>query len=999
VKGIGAAAPVGLPAKIVRGGLAALLAALLAGAIAAALLPHPAGAPHTHAHDLFTAASSQHATPLPAGLLAAASATIGRGEPRFWPRAHDGALQLHDGAIHGSFTVAGARLRIARSTLALRLTGIGRGQRLLPLSATAPRASANEVRYRHRSIGGHGSLSEYYGSGPYGLEQSFTIARRPQGSGELMLAIHAGGSLTPRQTGSEVVFDTPRGIPALSYGQLSAVDVDGRRLPSKIVLDGTGLQLQIDDAHARYPLRIDPFIRQGLKLTGGAEQGAEAARFGASVALSAAGEIALVGAPDYDGSGGATHYDTGRAWVFARSGSSWEQQGPALRGAELKEEHIAEFGASVALSASGYTALIGAPARANNGGEKIGDAWVFVRKGSSWSQQGKALIGTAMRGRSLFGSSVSLSADGDTALIGGEGDLGAGEYKNAGAAWVFTRSGSTWAQDGEKLTGGGETNLARFGHAVVLSADGNTALIGGPYDGNANAGAVWVFARSGSTWTQDGEKITDKSVVWPEHDEYFGWALALAGETNVALVASRFVLPGMRSLAAGTVLTRTESGWVQQGPKLLGLDQEQLNTYGARGVALSANGETALISAPNTQAGAWVFTRSGSTWTQQGESLAGPSNSVALSSWGTALVGSGGEEGGKGAAFAFGRAQPGCTDSWTNAAGGSWFTGSNWSMGVPPGSEDEACITAPGTYTVSMGQTESTGTVSVRSLMIGAGSGAQTLVVAGSCSQNAVLSASREIVDGWHGTIELTNGDSCASDVTVKGPVANQGLLAAEEVNGGTRTVQGDLTNNGTVSLAAGQELHVGGFQQTSLGRLKTSIAGASDYGSLIVEHGLVLGGGLVVQQVPPFKATSSDSFQLIPKTGWLVGGFQTLSGMQIGYTPDAYYKLEYFQKEKGQTHIVLAYGALSAKLSPTGGTPGSSVTVTGGGFLAGETITPTFTDHEGVVTTYPSLTASSHGTFSTSIAIPAGAAPGQGKVTVTGSYTGVRIGRPFEVT
>ena len=75
---------------------------------------------------------------------------------------------------------------------------------------------------------------------------------------------------------------------------------------------------------------------------------------------------------------------------------------------------------------------------------------------------------------------MALSADGNTALIGGYGDDG-----GKGAAWVFTRSGSAWTQQGAKLTGSGETGNGQFGTSVALSADGNTALIGGPGDNGA----------------------------------------------------------------------------------------------------------------------------------------------------------------------------------------------------------------------------------------------------------------------------------------------------------------------------------------------------------------------------------------------------------------------------------------------------------------------------------------------------------------------------------
>src|SRR5207248_7376086 len=92
--------------------------------------------------------------------------------------------------------------------------------------------------------------------------------------------------------------------------------------------------------------------------------------------------------------------------------------------------------------------------------------------------------------------------DGNTALVGGLAD-----NSEAGATWVFVRSEGIWSQQGAKLTGGGEVDRGLFGYSVALSADGNTALIGGRAD-NASVGAVWIFTRPGSTWEQFGPKLT-----------------------------------------------------------------------------------------------------------------------------------------------------------------------------------------------------------------------------------------------------------------------------------------------------------------------------------------------------------------------------------------------------------------------------------------------------------------------------------------------------------
>ena len=98
---------------------------------------------------------------------------------------------------------------------------------------------------------------------------------------------------------------------------------------------------------------------------------------------------------------------------------------------------------------------------------------------------------------------MALSASGDTVLVGGDYD-----NTNVGAAWVFTRSGERWAQQGHKLTGGGETGEGLLRQsACALSAEGDVALIGGRTD-HGSLGAAWEFTRSGETWTQQGEKLT-----------------------------------------------------------------------------------------------------------------------------------------------------------------------------------------------------------------------------------------------------------------------------------------------------------------------------------------------------------------------------------------------------------------------------------------------------------------------------------------------------------
>lgn len=584
---------------------------------------------------------------LPSSLTPVASASIGASRNNFWPVRHGADLSTHGGGIRSTFTASGAALRVHQGTADLSLISVGRAQRAQPVAGAAPSRTANEVLYRR------GSIVESYRNGPYGLEQAFTVRQRPGGTGALVLAVRASGSLIPKQAGSQILFSTRAGATALRYGQLSAIDATGRRVPAHMQLHRGTLQLWIDDSRARYPLRIDPFVQQGQKLTPVTQT--EQAYFGFRVALSSDGNTALIGSSPYNTGGG-------MAWVFTRSGSTWTQQAQLAGTGGIGA--IDEFGASVALSADGNTALIGGPGdnRGKTGQELgVGAAWVFTRSGSTWTQQGSKLTGSGETGEGEFGYSVALSADGSTALIGAPTDNG-----GVGAAWVFTRSGSAWASQGSKLAASDESGQAGFGYSAALSSSGSTALIGGPSEQFVETGGAWVFTRSGSTWTQQGPKLSAGDSA--------GWSVALSADGNTALVGGPKQQVGETfNVGSAWVFTRSGSTWAQQGPALTGTGESGEAEFGWS-VALSADGNAALIGGPfdnnNSVEGhgllgaAWVFMRSGSTWAQQGPKLTGSGEgrevsvefgySVALSAdANTALIGGPDDSSGVGAAWVF----------------------------------------------------------------------------------------------------------------------------------------------------------------------------------------------------------------------------------------------------------------------------------------------------------------------------------------------------------
>ncbi len=338
------------------------------------------------------------------------------------------------------------------------------------------------------------------------------------------------------------------------------------------------------------------------------------------------------------------------ATATTATAAQFSQQGPKLVGTGAVGN--AQQGFSVSLSADGNTAIVGGPG--DNGG--AGAAWVWTRSGGVWNQEGPKLVGSgAVRNASQIYYSVALSADGNTALVGGPGDNG-----GVGAAWVWTRSGGVWNQQGPKLVGSGAVGNANQGYAgVSLSADGNTALVGGGSD-NSGAGAAWVWTRSGGVWTQQGSKLVGSGAVGSAQQ---GFSVSLSADGNTAIVGG---LSDNSGVGAAWVWTRSGGVWTQQAPKLIGWGAVGALVQQGRSVSLSADGNTAIVGGfgdDSSTGAAWVWTRSGGVWTQQGTKLVGSGAvgasqgwSVSLSADGnTAIVGGPGDNGGLGAVWVWSR--------------------------------------------------------------------------------------------------------------------------------------------------------------------------------------------------------------------------------------------------------------------------------------------------------------------------------------------------------
>src|SRR5262249_41913095 len=162
------------------------------------------------------------------------------------------------------------------------------------------------------------------------------------------------------------------------------------------------------------------------------------------------------------------------------------------------------------------TALVGSPL--DEGG--FGAVFPYTRTSSGFVWQGAKLVGADASGGATFGASIALSADGRTAIVGGQG--------GDNAIWFFTRSGDTWTPQGGKQTVDGAVDL---GESAAIPADGNTALVGGPSSRNEK-GEAWVFTRSGGVWTQGPSLVPDDQ----SGEGLLGWNVALSADGTTALV-------------------------------------------------------------------------------------------------------------------------------------------------------------------------------------------------------------------------------------------------------------------------------------------------------------------------------------------------------------------------------------------------------------------------------------------------------------------------------
>ncbi len=636
-----------------------------------------------------------------------------------------------------------------------------------------------------------------------------------------------------------------------------------------------------------------------------------------STALAISGDTIVIGA-DFEASNATgingdqndnSAANSGAVYVFVRSGSTWSQQ--AYIKASNTEANDG-FGSAVAID--GDTIVVGAFHEAsnatgvdgdqtNNSAPNAGAAYVFKRTNTTWSQQAYLKASNTEVGDG-FGWSVAISGDtivvaadsedsGATGVNGNQSDNSVG---NSGAAYVFTRSGSNWSQQAY-LKASNPDIADGFGLATAVSGD--TILIGTANEdsnatginGNENdnsasqAGAVYVFFRTGTTWSQQAYLKASNT----DANDKFGDALAIDGET--AVVGAR----GESSNATGIngdeanndfsgagatyVFIRNGNIWSQQAY----LKASNTNSSDSFGGAVAILGDTLVVGASSEDSNAtgvngdqtnnslgsagaaYLFVRGGTLWGQDAYLKAsntdasdafGRRNAVGLSanhvvigavneaSNATGVDGNQSDNSmpSAGAVYTFNTGLP--VVRWNNPAGGSWATAANWLPATVPDSTTETVFDLDNSYDVTVGARQS----------------GRSRVEAGSVLfQSANLTLTGPFSVGGAASFSLPTGSITASDLIVGHlPPTNPASPPTAHVT---------ISNDGTVFTAGAQ-----------------TIVGQAGEGDLFVNDGRLNSGEALIGQSSAGTATVGGTNALWEMTSLNVGaGFTATLNIESG--------------------------------------------------------------------------------------------------------------------
>ena len=322
---------------------------------------------------------------------------------------------------------------------------------------------------------------------------------------------------------------------------------------------------------------------------------------GESVSIS--GDYAVVGARLDDNDNGT---DAGSVYIFKRTGTSWTQEAKLLASDGAAGDWFGLF-----VSISGDYVVVGARKDDDNGAES-GSAYVFKRTGTSWVEEAKLLPSDGAAG-DRFG--VSVSVYGDYVVVGAWLDDDKGT--DSGSAYVFKRSGTSWAEE-EKLLASDGAEFDNFGSSISIYGDYVFVGAVGDNDNGRRSGSVYVFKRTSTGWAEEAKLLPSDGAT----EDWFGWSVSISG--NYAVVGARLDGDNGNRSGSAYVFKRTSAGWAEEA-KILASDGAADDQFG---VSVSISGDYAVVGAffhddsGDRSGSAYFFKRTSTSWAEEAKILA-----------------------------------------------------------------------------------------------------------------------------------------------------------------------------------------------------------------------------------------------------------------------------------------------------------------------------------------------------------------------------------------
>jgi hypothetical protein len=356
-------------------------------------------------------------------------------------------------------------------------------------------------------------------------------------------------------------------------------------------LDSTGTRC-IASVHAGDPSGISNagyvliFVRNtitnvwGIEATLSASDKAPSNIFGCSVAINELGDRCIIGAYNASSTGA---NNSGKAYIFSRSGTTWTQEAILTASDKATNDW---FGYMVYISGDGARCIAGSPKATPSGVTNAGKAYIFSRSGTTWTQEA-ILTASDKVTYDWFGYSVSMDGTGTRCVVGSV-YANPSSQSDAGKAYIFIRSGTIWTQEAILSASDKSPNGDRLGYSVDMSGDGTRIIVGAPYatpSGVTNAGKAYIFSRSGTTWTQEAIlTASDKATL-----DYFSSSVSI-DDTGRRCIVGAYAADagGLNNAGSAYIFTRSGINWSQEAI-VLNMGKVASDQFGA-GVAIAGDG-------------------------------------------------------------------------------------------------------------------------------------------------------------------------------------------------------------------------------------------------------------------------------------------------------------------------------------------------------------------------------------------------------------------------